>query len=328
MSNHIPVEPPVPGGAAPEWREPSTYSHTYVPQVRPRFQDRRWRHIVLLFLTFLTTSGAGVTYYLSFLVEFGRRPVVQLAHSQWLYGIWYSVPVLLILGAHEMGHYIQCRRYRVDASLPYFIPFPVGLTGTLGAVIRIRESFPTRKALFDIGISGPIAGFVMLVPMLFIGMAMSNVRPIPPHMPGGVAFGEPLLFKLATYLIFGSIPDSLGLNAHPMVFAAWFGMLATSLNLLPFGQLDGGHIAYATLGRRSTVVSMATAGTAIVMTFISASWLLFTLVIIVMLLMFGPRHPRVLDEYEPLGSGRIAVALFAVVMLVLCFTPVPITALK
>jgi len=281
----------------------------------------------LLFLTLLTTAQTGAAYYLSFLIDFGQRPLAHLAHSALLYGMWYAIPVLLILGAHEMGHYLQCRRYNVDASLPFFLPAPIGLTGTLGAVIRIREGFPNRTALFDIGVAGPIAGFVVLVPVLFMGLALSNIRPIPPNMQG-LAFGEPLLFKLASKLMFGTIPDGQSLNAHPMVFAAWFGMLATSLNLLPFGQLDGGHLAYATLGRRSTVISIATAATAIVMTFVSTSWLLFTLIILVMLLMFGPRHPSVRDELEPLGPGRISVAIFAVVMLVLCFTPVPIELLK
>jgi membrane-associated protease RseP (regulator of RpoE activity) len=325
LSNDNPTGSTAPA-PAPDWRTfaPPAYER---PVIRQRFQDRRWLHILLLFLTLLTTSQTGAAYYLSFLIEFGARPIGQLAHSVLFYGLWYALPVLLILGAHEMGHYLQCRRYNVDASLPYFIPAPIGLTGTLGAVIRIRESFPNRTALFDIGVAGPIAGFVVLLPVLFMGLALSNIRPIPPNMQG-LAFGEPLLFKLASRVMFGPIPNGQSLNAHPMVFAAWFGMLATSLNLLPFGQLDGGHLAYATLGRRSTGISVLTAGTAIVMTFVSTSWLLFTVIILVMLLMFGPRHPTVRDEFEPLGPGRIGVALFAVAMLVLCFTPVPIDILK
>ncbi|HMF59510.1 MAG TPA: site-2 protease family protein, partial [Vicinamibacterales bacterium] len=126
------------------------------------------------------------------------------------------------------------------------------------------------------------------------------------------------------YSVFGAIPDAYTVNIHPMVFAAWFGMLATALNLLPFGQLDGGHITYATLGRWSTPISIATVGTAICMTFFSISWLVMTVMMLTMLLMFGPRHPRVIYEYEPLGTKRIAVAVFALVMFILCFTPVPI----
>jgi membrane-associated protease RseP (regulator of RpoE activity) len=238
----------------------------------------------------------------------------------------YSASVLGILGAHEMGHYLMCRRYDVDATLPFFIPFP-SLSGTLGAVIKIREAFPSRAALFDIAIGGPIGGFVVLVPLLFWGMHMSNVMPVPPNMDG-YSLGEPLLFKLATWLTFGSIPDGSSVNIHPVVFAAWFGMLATAWNLLPFGQLDGGHLTYATLGDASRYFSLVTVGGCVVMCFVSYSWIVMTLMLVVMLFTLGPRHPRVIDEYEPLGAGRYALAIFALVMLVLCFTPVPIDPLK
>jgi membrane-associated protease RseP (regulator of RpoE activity) len=242
-----------------------------------------------------------------------------------LHGFWYSGTLLGILGAHEMGHYLLCRRYNVDATLPYFIPMPpfIFLTGTLGAVIKIREAFPTRRVLFDIGVAGPIAGFVLLVPALFLGMTLSNITPAPTG-EGIFYLGEPLLFKFAAYVVFGSVPDASTINMHPVVFAAWFGMLATALNLLPFGQLDGGHITYATLGRWSTPISIATVATAICMTFFSVSWLVMTVMMLTMLLMFGPRHPRVIYEYEPLGKPRTAVAVFALVMFILCFTPVPI----
>jgi membrane-associated protease RseP (regulator of RpoE activity) len=224
-----------------------------------------------------------------------------------------------------MGHYLLCRRYNVDATLPYFIPLPpvIFLTGTLGAVIRIREAFPTRKVLFDIGVAGPIAGFVVLVPALFYGMSLSNVVPEPTQ--GSMIFlGEPLLFKIATWVVVGPMRDGYTVNIHPMVFAAWFGMLATAINLLPFGQLDGGHITYATLGRWSAPISIATVGITIAMTFVTVSWLLMTLVMLVMLFMLGPRHPRVIYEHEPVGVGRYLIAIFALIMFILCFTPVPI----
>jgi membrane-associated protease RseP (regulator of RpoE activity) len=233
------------------------------------------------------------------------------------------VTLLGILGAHEFGHYYYCRRYNVDATLPYFIPAPVLLTGTLGAVIRIREPFPTRTVLFDIGVGGPIAGFLVLVPALFIGMSMSSLVPVPTG-PGVFYMGEPLLFKLAAWLEFGPIPADQTINIHPVVFAAWFGMLATALNLLPFGQLDGGHITYATLRRWSTPISLATVGTAILMTYNSTSWVFMTFMMLIMLVLLGPRHPRVIYEHEPLARGRRLVALFALVMFILCFTPVPL----
>lgn len=295
-----------------------------VPARRRRFQDRRWRHLLLFLLTIGTTTVAGAAHYASFVAEFSHRPVV-LSWGLLLHGFWYSGTLLAILGAHEMGHYLFCRRYNVDASLPYFIPMPplLFLTGTLGAVIRIREAFPTRRVLFDIGVAGPIAGFVVLVPALFLGMTLSNIVPAPTE--GSVFFlGEPLLFRIATYAVFGTVPDASTVNIHPMVFAAWFGMLATALNLLPFGQLDGGHITYATMGRWSTPISIATVGIAVAMTFVSVSWLVMTLMMVAMLFAFGPRHPRVIDEDEPLDRGRVAIAVFALVMFVLCFTPVPI----
>ncbi len=303
--------------------EPFDASFT-MPARPPKFQGRLWRHLLLLLLTIGTTTAAGALHYAGFITEFSDRPV-DPSWGLFLQGFWYSGTLLGILGAHEMGHYLLCRRYNVDASLPYFIPVPplLFLTGTLGAVIKIREAFPTRRILFDIGVAGPIAGFLLLVPALFFGMHLSTIVPAPTE--GSVLFlGEPLLFKLAAWTVFGSIPDAYTLNIHPMVFAAWFGMLATALNLLPFGQLDGGHITYATLGRWSTPISFATVATAVVMTFVSVSWLVMTIMMLVMLFMFGPRHPRVIYEDEPLDGRRIAVALFALVMFILCFTPVPI----
>lgn len=286
-----------------------------------RFQHRWWLHILLFLVTVVTTTVVGISHYVSFASDFGTHPVL-LGRAVLLQAFAYSAAVLGILGAHEMGHYVACRWYDVDATLPFFLPFP-SLSGTLGAVIKIREAFPTRRALFDVAVAGPIGGFVVLLPLLFWGMRLSNVLPVPPHM-NGWTLGEPLLFKLATWLQFGRIPDGSSVNIHPIVFAAWFGMLATAWNLLPFGQLDGGHLTYATLGDRSRFFSLATVAGAIVMCFISYSWVLMTLMMVTMLYFLGPRHPSVIDEHEPLGAGRYALAVFALVMLIVCFTPVPI----
>jgi len=298
----------------------------YDPSVIGTSRKHLRRHIILFTATFITTTLVGASHYASFISEFNRvEPALNW--SVLFGGLWYSCGVLGILGAHEMGHYVACRYYRLNASLPYFLPFilPVNAfqTGTLGAVIRIRSPFPTRTILFDVGVAGPIAGFVVLVPVLFFGLSQSQVLPLPTS-GAGVYLGEPLLFQWATALVHGPVREGFGLNAHPMVFASWFGMLATALNLLPFGQLDGGHISYATLGRFSTPISILTVSGAIVMTFISSSWLVLTVMMVVMLVVLGPRHPRVLYEYEPLSPGRRLLALAAVVILALCFTPVPI----
>jgi len=314
-------DPGYPGTAFP--LEP--FDASFGIRVRPpKFQSRLWLHALLFLLTIGSTTVAGALHYLSFVSEFSSQQV-PLRWTVLLQGFWYSGTLLGILGAHEMGHYLLCRRYNVDASLPYFIPMPpfLFLTGTLGAVIKIREAFPSRRILFDIGVAGPIAGFVVLVPALFYGMSLSNVVPAPTS--GSVLYlGEPLLFKIATLAIIGPVRDGYTVNIHPMVFAAWFGMLATALNLLPFGQLDGGHITYATLGRWSTPISIATVGTAIAMTFVSVSWVVMTVMMLVMLFTLGPRHPRVIDEHEPIGLERTLIAVFALIMFVLCFTPVPI----
>jgi membrane-associated protease RseP (regulator of RpoE activity) len=299
----------------------------YIPvrQAPRKFQHRWGRHILLLVITVFTTTVFGVDHYLSFSSNFGTRVVAMNRHV-WLEGFLYSLSILGILGAHEMGHYIACRRYDVDATLPFFLPFP-SLSGTLGAVIKIREAFPTRTALFDIGVAGPIAGFVVLIPFLFVGMALSNVIRVPAHMEGW-SLGEPLLFKFASWIVFGRVADGYSVNMHPMVFAAWFGMLATAWNLLPFSQLDGGHLAYATVGDSSRYVSLVTVAGAVVMAFVSYSWIAMTLMMVAMLVFLGPRHPRVVYEYEPLARGRIGLAIFAIVMFVVCFTPVPIDILK
>jgi membrane-associated protease RseP (regulator of RpoE activity) len=307
----------VPGRPGPASSPPvGTY---YVFRPPRKFRNRTWLHVTLFLLTLVTTTWVGVGHYLSYVSEMGRHPV-PLSWKLFAGGLWYSLTVLAILGAHEFGHYYFCRRYNVDASLPYFIPIPIPPTGTLGAVIRIREAFATRTVLFDIGVGGPIAGFLVLVPALFIGMSMSSVVPIP--RGADVYLGEPLLFKLAALVNFGTIPATHTINMHPMVFASWFGMLATALNLLPFGQLDGGHLTYATLRRWSTPISLITVLTAVVLTYNSRSWFLMTFMMLIMLALLGPRHPHVIYEHEPLQSGRRLIAVAAAAIFIVCFTPV------
>jgi membrane-associated protease RseP (regulator of RpoE activity) len=287
-----------------------------------KFQDRRWLHLTLFVLTLATTTLVGTQHYLGYVSDFGRQRVIVSALVM-LQGLWYSGTILLILGAHELGHYLACRYYQVDASLPFFIPMPLVLTGTLGAFIRIREPIPTKRMLFDIGIAGPLAGFVFALPTLFIGIALSPVVRVPDNL-SGFNLGEPLLFQAATWLMWGSIADGYSVNLHPMAFAAWFGLLATALNLFPIGQLDGGHISYAVLGRRSTTVTLASICIAIGLTFFSLSWLVWTFLLVAMTLAMGPRHPRTLDEDIPLDRTRMWLALLALLVFVLCFTPNPI----
>jgi membrane-associated protease RseP (regulator of RpoE activity) len=260
-----------------------------------KFQDREWLHVLLFVLTIASTTLVG--------------------------GWSYSATILAILGCHELGHYIACRHYDVDASLPYFLPVPITLTGTLGAFIRIREPIPYKRWLFDIGIAGPIAGFVIAVPTLFVGIALSHFEPL--RSGQGLFLGEPLLLKLFSWIIWGRVPDSETLVLHPMAFAAWFGLFATALNLFPIGQLDGGHISYTVFGKRSTYITVGTIAVAIFLSYRSATWIGWTVLVTAMLFAFGIEHPRVVDEDVPLDPGRKVLAVVAMVIFALCFTPVP-----
>jgi membrane-associated protease RseP (regulator of RpoE activity) len=242
------------------------------------------------------------------------------------FGPWYAFGILLILGAHEFGHYFACRWHNVDCTLPFFLPAPfLPLTGTLGAVIRIREPFPSRRALFDIGVAGPLAGFVTLIPFLIVGVYWSTVDVVPPAGEFQLWLGEPYLFRWVARTIHGPLVEGTDIVIHPLGFAAWFGMLATALNLLPFGQLDGGHIAYAVLGRRSWLVSVATLGLVITLAWFSQSWIVMAVLLTAMSYFMGFRHPAPLDDWTPLSPGRVLVALLALAILIGCFTPEPIT---
>jgi membrane-associated protease RseP (regulator of RpoE activity) len=303
--------------------EPALAYPWTAPPPRPKFQHRYGRHLALFAATFLTTTYAQS--FLAFFIALGQGVFIPGVFGWQFFvgGLWYSVPLLTILAAHEFGHYLACRHYNVDATLPYFLPMPLVLTGTLGAVIRIREAFPSKQALFDIAVAGPIAGFVVLVPFLVIGVWLSGTAQV---TEGSLYFGEPLLFKLLERLRFGDLGPDMDSVLHPMGFAAWFGMLATALNLLPFGQLDGGHIVYSLFRghRHAVMVSIATLIAAALLTTRSLSWISMLVVMVIMALVLGLRHPQVIDEDTPLDARRRLVALFALAMFLLCFTPVPI----
>ncbi len=294
-----------------------------------RIGSRPWVHLLLLVLTFCTMTMAGAQFFLNYVTAVGIRPVPRtLTQAQALVGgLWFSIPALLILGSHEMGHYVACRYYRIPASLPYFVPAPMlSIVGTLGAVIRM--ALPrTRRALFDVGIAGPIAGFLVLVPFAIYGVAESYVMPLPRRVPlQGINLGDPLLLSWLQHALFGTVPDGAVFVMHPTGFAAWFGLLATALNLFPAGQLDGGHIVHAIVGRYSRHVTI---GSLLVLAslavFVSPSWIVWTLLLVAMTYSFGLDHPPVGEEHVPIGRGRLALALFAVLIFVLSFTPVPIS---
>ena len=302
------------------------------PASTPAPMRSRWRghpllvHLAGLAATFVTTTYFGGWHHAAFLTEFGQEPATTPLVQFWLGGLWFSLSVLAILGAHEWGHYLACRWYRVDASLPYFLPAPLPLTGTFGAFIRIRDVIPHKRALFDIGASGPFAGFVVAVPLLGLGLWLSRLVPVPvPEPLGMIELGEPLLFKLMEAAVWGAVPDSQTLHLHPMALAAWFGLLATALNLFPLAQLDGGHLAYAVAGRHARWITLGTAAAAIALTFLSISWVAWAIVMLGVLVVAGVQHPPTLDDHLPLGRPRLVLTAAAALVFALCFTPAPVT---
>jgi membrane-associated protease RseP (regulator of RpoE activity) len=235
-------------------------------------------------------------------------------------GLKFSIPLILILLCHEMGHYLACRRYGLPATLPYFLPVPWGL-GTLGAFIKIRAPIRSKRELFDVGAAGPFAGFIVLVPFLLYGVARSTPIVLQPDAMGNpqVVLGLNLLFSWVVRAFHPALPESMGLELHPFALAAWVGLLATSLNLLPLGQLDGGHILYAVLGRWQRRLAWPLWITLVALALLWPGWLLWCLIIAVI----GLRHPPVTDELEPLDLPRTLLALAALAIFVVCFMPVP-----
>ncbi len=291
--------------------------------------QRWWLHVLLLLLTFVSTTCFGFALTRSFRYLRPLDDVLLLNSYQTLFSgnhrIWsgalYSLPVLLILVAHEMGHYVACRRTRVAASLPYFLPSPF-LLGTFGAFIRIPTPIYSRRNLFDIGVSGPIAGAVVLLPFLVAGVWMSRVVVPVLHSPESLVFGTPLLMRAVELVRFpGTAPQNIAV--HPVAMAAWAGLLATSLNLLPVGQLDGGHIVYAVGGQRMHKrVSIATIGALALMGFICHAWWVWGV-----LLFFFRHHPLVYDQ-APLGRKRLAIGGTALGLLLLSLALVPVDTIS
>jgi membrane-associated protease RseP (regulator of RpoE activity) len=231
----------------------------------------------------------------------------------------------MILGAHEMGHYLAARLYGVRATLPYFLPAPVGV-GTFGAFIKMKSPIPNKRALFDIGIAGPLAGFVFIIPAAFIGLYFAD--PAVGVIGGGgagIVFHDPLLFRAIAKLL--GVPRDI--EANPIWLASWVGCLVTSLNLLPVGQLDGGHVVYAAFGARwHWLIARLVYVGVIALTVASyfwGGWMGWAVYVVILTLMLRVGHPRVMDEDESLGFGRMIVTIIGLLVFLLCFMPAPIT---
>lgn len=241
--------------------------------------------------------------------------------STWVTGgLAYSVAILTILLCHEMGHYLMCRRYRVPASLPLFIPMPlISPFGTMGAIIRMSGQIRNRRVLYDIGIAGPLAGILPSLAAVAWGLAHSEVIVRPSGAAPYMSLGDSLIFRGAQLLFFPGLAAHQDVLLHPVAFAGWAGLFVTALNLLPIGQLDGGHVLYGLLGPRSWRISMVVlASLAALAVFYPGWWAL-----VLLLLFFGVRHPRTLDETRPLDTRRKALGIFALVFFVVSFIPQP-----
>jgi membrane-associated protease RseP (regulator of RpoE activity) len=289
---------------------------------------REWLLPAILFaVTFLSTTFAGLVYAGGDADPLTVILVAAVHPSILLLGLPFSLTLITILLAHEMGHFLACRYYGIKCTPPFFIPFPFTFAGTLGAFIRIKSPFRDKRALFDVGVAGPLAGFVFVLPALVVGISYSRL--IPRGGFAGYSFGEPLLFRWVGKLVLGYSPVSQDMIAHPIAIAAWFGLLVTCLNLFPIWQLDGGHIAYAVFGREPhRRLSILAAVALILVSFLGwplPSYLLFGVLLLIMGFRSRFYHPPTLyDEYR-LGSARIAIGILALVILIICFTPVPVS---
>ena len=233
-------------------------------------------------------------------------------------GMVYSVTIMSILLAHEMGHYLMCRRHNIAATLPYFIPFPFSLFGTFGAVIAMQQRIPNRKALFDVAVAGPLAGLVIVFPAILYGLQLSEVKEIS-TLQDTISMGEPIIFQVIRHYIFGPLPEGMDVFVHPMAYAGWVGLFVTALNLLPIGQLDGGHIAYAMFGKKCRYVFAVALVFFAICSFFFTGWI----PMLILLVFLFYRHPPTWDEITPLDSNRKMLGFFMFVLFIITFTPVP-----
>jgi membrane-associated protease RseP (regulator of RpoE activity) len=253
------------------------------------------KHLILFLLTVLTTYLVG--------------------------GLVYSATLMTILLAHELGHYLMSRRYGIPATLPYFIPMPLPPFGTLGAIIKMRGRMTNRRALLDIAVAGPLAGFFFTVPAIIIGLQYSTVISIPEPSPFSFRLGEPLLFQLLSRLVLGNIPEGHEIVLHPVAFAGWIGLYVMALNLLPVGQLDGGHVLYALLGPKSRKVSLAAlAFFGLIAGLFFWPWFIF-IGLIVFFRVY--KHPPPLEDSQSIDLGRRLVGILILLLFLVSFTPVP-----
>lgn len=273
--------------------------------------SKNWVNLLLLIATILTTLWAGSIHQ-------GGNPFRN--PSDLFLGIPFSFSILLILGCHELGHYFTCKRFGIDATLPYFLPVPHPLLGTMGAVIRIRSIIPNRRALIWVGAMGPIIGFILAIPVTIIGLKLSTVT----VLKGGIGLGSSIIFWGLSKLVFPHIPLGYNISLHSVAFAGWIGLFVTAMNLLPLGQLDGGHIIYALFKDYKKYINFGVIGALAVLGVFWPGWWFW----VALILLLGMRHSKTQDEIIPLGKKEKILALFTLFIFILSFVPVPFFPLK
>lgn len=291
-------------------------------------QAKRWVNLVLFLLTIASTYFVGFLWGINYVfADQHLEEFPELINFKFFFNpllvklsLIYSLSLLGILLGHELGHYLTCRKYGLQATLPYFIPAPT-LIGTLGAFIRIRSPLTRKEELFDVGANGPLVGFLLSVPALFLGLKFSRLIPALPR-DSAIVFGEPLLLKIFVKLIFGQIPENQDLILHPLAVAGWVGLLVTSFNLFPVGQLDGGHIFYAAFGQKSKKVAPVIIVLLIILgIFYWAGWLIWALLIYLL----GWKHPAIWEEDRKLSWRRKFIGVIIVMIFIFSFIPAPVT---
>jgi len=270
-------------------------------------------HWVLFISTIFTTLLAGAMM---------EGALVFSKPLEILKGFPFSITLMLILGTHEFGHYYYAQKHKVEATLPYFLPAPpfLFLIGTFGAFIKIKSPIYKKDALLQIGAAGPIAGFIIAVPSLLIGLKLSNVVE-KVDINNAIMLGDSLLMKFLTWMTYPNLLETQDIMLHPMAFAGWIGLLVTMLNLLPIGQLDGGHIAYAMLGKKQNIIGKLAFISLIPLSFISLNWLFWGLLIF--FLMRSAKHPPIHDINIPLSKFNKRIGYICLIIFILCFIPAP-----
>ncbi|MBN2304299.1 MAG: site-2 protease family protein [Anaerolineae bacterium] len=283
-------------------------------RVRPRPRPL-WPHLVLLVLTALSLLFVGAAH---------QAGIEDRTNIRLWEGIPYALSILLILGGHELGHYFAARYHHVNVTLPYFIPLPISFFGTLGAFIQLREPIRNRKILFDVGVSGPLVGFIIAVPILLIGLATSDIEPLPDEEY--ILEGDSLLYATAKFAVFGEfLPnDREDVFINQLAKAGWTGLFITGLNLIPLGQLDGGHVVYTLFGKRARRLYVPVLGIFLLLSLWNGAWLMWTL----LLFLLGRAYAVPLDTITPLDQRRRWIAYIAIMVFILVFVPNPLLSVQ